>query len=264
MLVRCTSCVKGYLTIPSNVELCGTSPTARDNPNSSKGTMVFCTAGAGTKNPETDRAIITMANGTNAGVRGIRFAFPDNKPQADGSVEPRPYVIRCNGTNAYVADVGLLAAYNGIDAKANRCDSVFIQNIQATILHTGIALGRGKDAYVDMVSTDHCMFARSVFPSYGYGNVQELMEYTRQNHTIVEVDGAPNATLLHVVAYAAHRAVYVKSGNVDVYNVATDNVGKNTIEVESGNVRVMGLMRYNGVTLIGKAAIYNEMNLDQQ
>lgn len=52
--------INGHLSVPANVELRGSSPASRDNPNSSLGTVLFCFEGKDAQNPDTATAAVTL------------------------------------------------------------------------------------------------------------------------------------------------------------------------------------------------------------
>jgi hypothetical protein len=95
------------------------------------------------------------------------------------------------------------------------------------------------------------------------GSIFELVidKYMRKTAKIVTVDGARGLTLLDVFAYGFHDGLVVNSGQVDAFNLGTDNLGTDghTVQVVSGDVEATNLARYNGATLSGTATLHNVM-----
>lgn len=95
------------------------------------------------------------------------------------------------------------------------------------------------------------------------GSIFELVidKYMRKTAKIVTVDGARGLTLLNVFAYGFHDGLVVNSGQVDAFNLGTDNLGTDghTVSVAGGDVEATNLARYNGATLGGPATLRNVM-----
>jgi hypothetical protein len=121
--------MNGKITVPAGVELRGVSsvPT-RDQSGESKGTIILAYYGLNAPNPDTDTAMVTLSS--NAGVRGIRFVYPENtcvRPEAMGTVQPCSYAIRGIGEGVYAVNVAIAAAYNGIDFR--NCNNHYIKKL---------------------------------------------------------------------------------------------------------------------------------------
>ena len=98
------------------------------------------------------------------------------------------------------------------------------------------------------------------------GNIFELVidKYMRKTAKIVTVDGATGLTLFNVFAYGFHDGLVVNSGQVDAFNLGTDNLGEGgyTVKVVEGDVEATNLARYNGATSNGPVTLHNVMAIN--
>jgi hypothetical protein len=64
-----------------------------------------------------------------------------------------------------------------------------------------------------------------------------------------------------VFAYGFHDGLVVNSGQVDAFNLGTDNLGTDgyTVRVAGGDVEATNLARYNGATSTGPVTLHNVM-----
>lgn len=95
------------------------------------------------------------------------------------------------------------------------------------------------------------------------GAIFELVidKYMRKTAKIVTVDGASGLTLFNVFAYGFHDGLVVNDGQVDAFNLGTDNLGEGgfTVKVVKGDVEATNLARYNGSTSTGPVTLHNVM-----
>lgn len=224
-------------------------------------------AGRATANPDTDPAAITLS-GDNAGVSGLRFFYPENNPAQTGGLVTYPYTIRGVGEGAYVVNVGLPNTWNAIDMSSPRDDHFLVQKVDGTYFRHGITVGANEGGRIDGVLTNGNTTVRSAFyvPDWVLGaNLfpQVIDGVTRQQADLITVNGARDLTLIDVFGYGLHDGLVVNSGQVNVFNQGTDNLGAGgyTDKVASTgtDVNVVNLMRYNASTSTGPARIANIM-----
>ncbi|MER7247328.1 glycosyl hydrolase family 28-related protein [Kribbella sp. NPDC000426] len=246
--------ISTHLSVPAKVELRGASAVPnRDQGGASGGTVLQ----AFERN--TDTALITLKN--RAGVRGLRVFYPENNP-ADGVV-PYPYAIRGTAGANYVINAGFPNAWDGIDLSG---DDVVVRKVAGAFFDHAISIGAGRGGRVEGVLSNGNAVTRVGYQQpywMNEGNIFELVidKYMRKTAKIVTVDGARGLTLLDVFAYGFHDGLVVNSGQVDAFNLGTDNLGTDghTIQVVSGDVEATNLARYNGATLSGTATLHNVM-----
>ncbi len=260
--------ISSHLTVPANVELRGASPAARDNVNSSAGTVLICYEGQGTSTPDTATAAVTL-NGNNAGISNIRFFYPNNP-----ITNAYPYSIRGNGANLYAVNIGLVQAYSGIDFQTYTCNGHYVGNIQGTIKMKAVAVGASTSGYIDTVSTDHCMSLRNALVTAYNALIDTngvVLPAMQANHTIVDIKGSSNEQLMNIFSYGCKYGVNVgaSTGTVNVINLAVDGTsqtqGSYALKASAGTVKVMGIERSVNVgsgntSCSGAVTVYNDRN----
>ncbi|TCC61260.1 coagulation factor 5/8 type domain-containing protein [Kribbella pittospori] len=248
--------ISTHLSVPAKVELRGASAVPnRDQGGASGGTVLQ----AFEKNTET--ALITLQN--RAGVRGLRVFYPDNNPGKAEGVVPYPYAVRGHAGGNYVINAGFPNAWNGIDLSG---DDVVVRKVAGAFFDHAITIGPGTNGRIEGVLSNGNAVTRVGYQQpywMNEGSIFELVidKYMRKTAKIVTVDGARGLTLLNVFAYGFHDGLVVNSGQVDAFNLGTDNLGTDghTVKVVSGDVEATNLARYNGATLSGPATLRNVM-----
>jgi hypothetical protein len=250
-----------HLEVPARVEVRGASAVPnRDQGGASGGTVLQAFEGRGAGASAT--ALLTLA-GKNAGVRGLRVFYPENNPGSADGVVSYPYAIRGHAGGNYVINAGFPNAWNGIDLSG---DNVVVRKVAGAFFDHAIAIGPGRNGRIEGVLSNGNAVTRVGYQEpywMNEGSIFELVidKYMRKTAKIVTVDGARGLTLLNVFAYGFHDGLVVNSGQVDAFNLGTDNLGTDghTVSVVSGDVEATNLARYNGATLSGPATLHNVM-----
>lgn len=248
--------ISTHLNVPAKVELRGASAVPnRDQGGASGGTVLQAFE------KDTDTALITLQN--RAGVRGLRVFYPDNNPGSAEGVVPYPYAVRGHAGANYVINAGFPNAWNGIDLSG---DDIVVRKVAGAFFDHAIAIGSGRNGRIEGVLSNGNAVTRVGYQQpywMNEGSIFELVidKYMRKTAKIVTVDGARGLTLLNVFAYGFHDGLVVNSGQVDAFNLGTDNLGTDghTVAVTSGDVEATNLARYNGATLTGPATLRNVM-----
>ncbi|MDF2540499.1 MAG: hypothetical protein K0S47_217 [Herbinix sp.] len=132
--------VDGSLTIPSGVELRG----AMENSSVPHGEGSILEVYGGENNPDADPFLIMEER---SGLRGITIDYPNQKYTGTKEVEPDyqpvpyPYTIQGRGSDIYIINVGLRAAYQGIDLSTYRCDNHYVDYVTGHVFNTGVTVG---------------------------------------------------------------------------------------------------------------------------
>ncbi|GFJ81583.1 discoidin domain-containing protein [Phytohabitans houttuyneae] len=258
--------LQGRLVVPAGVELRGASSVPnRDQDGRSGGTVLMSYAGRDTADPDTDPAAITL-RGTGAGVNGLRVFYPENNPAAPEGLVPYPFTIRGQGSHTYAVNIGLPNAWNAIDMATHRNDHFLVRKIKGTFVRHGVTVGRSDRGRVEGVLSNGNTFVRTGFyvPNWVLGRdlfPKVIDGWTREHADLVTVDGATRLTVVDVFGYGLHNGLVVNSGDVEVFNLGTDNLGTDgySVKVAGGDVTVVNLMRYNGTTSTGPATLHNVM-----
>jgi hypothetical protein len=245
-----------HLSVPAKVELRGASAVPnRDQSGASGGTVLQ----AFERNTET--ALITLQN--RAGVRGLRVFYPDNNPGRPEGVVAYPFAVRGHAGGNYVINAGFPNTWNGLDLRG---DEVVVRKLAGAFFDHAIKIGPGRNGRIEGVLSNGNAVTRVGYQQpywMNEGSIFELVidKYMRRTAKIVTVDGATELRLLNVFAYGFHDGLVVNSGQVDAFNLGTDNLGTDghTVKVVTGDVEATNLARYNGATLSGPATLRNVM-----
>ncbi|GGM44833.1 discoidin domain-containing protein [Dactylosporangium sucinum] len=253
----------GRLVVPAGVELRGASSVPnRDEDGRSGGTVLQSFAGRGATAADTDQAAVTL-RGARSGVSGLRVFYPENNPVAPGGLVPYPYTIRGQGAGSYAVNIGLPNAWNAIEMTGDR---FLVRKIKGTFVRHGVTVGRADGGRIEGVLSNGNTFVRTGYhvPNWVLGKdlfPQVIDGWTRRHADLVTVDGARRLTVAGVFGYGLHNGVVVRSGDVRVVNLGTDNLGSDgfSVKADGGDVTVVNLMRYNGTTSSGRLSLYNVM-----
>jgi uncharacterized protein YjdB len=126
--------VLGTLTVPTGVELKGAVDisTVPMGP----GSILEIYSGKGN---ESGTPFIQLSQGS--GLRGIVFDYPEQLGNNVPDFLAYPYCIQVTGSDVYIVNVGLRAAYNGIDLFTYTCDNHYLDYVAGQALKTGVKVG---------------------------------------------------------------------------------------------------------------------------
>lgn len=126
--------VLGTLTIPSGVELRGSSDVPHHTQNA--GTVLYATYGKGN---ETAKPFISLS--PSSGARGIGIWYPQQHLSAPVAY---PWAIRSLGTGCWLTDVNIGNAWLGIDFASNRSDGHRISYLSGGFYKVGAYIGNSR------------------------------------------------------------------------------------------------------------------------
>ena len=235
------------ITVPSGVELRGTSPVAtREESGYGIGTRIFTHYGVG--GSEDDKAFITL--GAYAGVNGIRFIYTSNH----SGIRDTAYAIRGTGKGVYVVNSCLILAGRGIDFAD--CDNHLIKKVTSFCFINDIRVG-GEGGTVtgflhNATVCDRIGFTpesgelggEMINPAYSNRN-----EVGRDYDTAIIVVDAYNQRIFNAFAYGVAHFIYAQdSEGTLAVNIGTDNIGSKTAQmvVSGGDFTAINVLRYNG------------------
>lgn len=261
----------GNITVPAGVELRGASSVAtRDQGGISLGTIILAYYGLNAANPDTDTALITL--GTKAGVRGIRFVYPENtcvRPGLFGTVQPCSYTIRGMGEGVYAVNVAIAAAYNGIDFRG--CDNHRIKKLVSCCYNNAIFAGDCSGGIIEGCLQNGTVIGRNGLnlPNWIDEGTQ-LFPYlfnavTRVNTEYIKISNAENETVYNCFSYGVKTFLRNEnSSELLVFNVGADNIGGTMFVTKGGNATVINMMRYNGSSFTNDGTalrMYNRLTI---
>ncbi|MEQ1748475.1 MAG: glycosyl hydrolase family 28-related protein [Prosthecobacter sp.] len=263
--------INTHLTVPANVELRGSSsvPT-KDQPGSSLGTVLLGYEGRATAAPLTATALVTL-NGATAGIRGIRFFYPNNNP-ADAVVEAFPFTIRGKAASNYVVNVALTGVYNGVDFANANCDLHVIRRVVGVAYSHFIMVAGTAGGWVEGNLSNPAAVTRQnilVSPNWlAEVNLfsQVINPITRPNEILILLNSVANEHVLNNFGYGVFVGVNAAFCNVNLFNLGCDNLGSGGY-CAGGDTCFLGLhnvMKYGGAffsVINGSVTPYNPMAL---
>lgn len=259
------------VAVPAGVELRGSSsvPTREQNGNSS-GTLLLVYYGRDAANPDTDTAAVTLA-GENAGIRGVRFLYPENGAAA--GVRPYAYTVRGAAAGVYAVNTAISGGYNGVDFRG--CDGHFIKKFVCCCYSNAMAAG-GKNGQIEGCLQNGNMLYRDGVSFSGWpqneADIQEevMNAITRPNTTFIRLENAENQKVYNSFAYGVKTLADVSgSTGVLIANVGADNLGEGSplLKTTGGSVTAVNVMRYNGISYENDGAalqIYNRLTINDK
>ncbi len=263
----------GSVTVPPGVELRGSSSVATRDQGSSRGTVIFAYYGLNPAKPETDAALITL--GANAGVRGIRFIYPNNScvvPGALGTVRPCTYTIRGTGEGVYAINLAIAASYNGIDFRG--CDNHRIKKVVTCCYNNAIFAGNCSGGVMEGCLQNGTVMSRNGFnlPNW-IDEGSQLFPYlfnavTRVKTEYIKISNARNETIYNCFSYGVKTFINnTDSTNLIVFNIGADNIGGTMFITEGGSACVINMMRYNGNSFANDGTalrMFNRLTIDDR
>lgn len=259
------------ITVPAGVELRGSSSVpVRDLGGSSKGTIFLAYYGLNTPDPENDTALVTLAG--NAGVRGLRFIYPENspvRPGAFGTVQTGAYTVRGTGSGVWAVNVSIVAAYNGIDFRG--CDNHFIKKLVSCCYNNAILVGDCTGGRIEGCLQNGNVITRNGLNLPDWPNEGEhLFPYvfnaiTRPGTDYIIADNADNQTVFNTFAYGVKTLINnTGSEGLVAFNIGADNIGGPMIITQGGRVTIINMMRYNGSSFTNNGTqleMYNRLTI---
>ncbi|MCD9026191.1 discoidin domain-containing protein [Cohnella silvisoli] len=142
--------INTHLTVPANVELRGVEDVPHKG--DAMGSVLSAYEGRRTATPDSDTAFITLS-GTNSGVRGLTFYYPEqtNSISPSGTFMTYPWAIRGNASGVYAINLNFVNAYKGIDFgyTTGSADNHYISNVKGSSFKNAIAIGNSSEGWVE-------------------------------------------------------------------------------------------------------------------
>ncbi len=262
------------ISIPAGVELRGASSVAqREQSRNSSGTLILAYFGQ-SENPDTDRALITL-EGEDAGVRGVRFIYPENNflNGALFGVDKYSYTIRGTASGVYVINCSIAAGYNGVDFRG--CDNHIIEKLIGCVYNNMMNLGGKNGIAIGCLQNGTAIYRNGCdipgWPNNESNIWEELFDpITRPYTEYIKIENAQGQIVMNTFAYGVKTLIVNLEGeNVNIINVGADNIGSRTplLKTTGGSLRGVNLMRYNGKSYENKnteLALYNRISINEK
>ncbi len=225
------------VNVPAGVQLRGChSSVSRDLLSNSRGTMILDYYVGEGADCMTGRALITL-EGDNSGVCGFRVTCPEinlfTKVYTPETLPRRNFVVRASGKGNYAKNLYLEGVYNGVDFGAG-CENSVVERVMGGIYNVGIRLGGKNQTVNGCLQNSICIIkiTPSAIPDFAnwgtyatrsnllHTNVYGLTRYTSK---FIILDGAENALLNNVFAFASERLVQADNSTFTAVNLGCDS-----------------------------------------
>ncbi len=264
------------VTVPAGVELRGASSVAqREQGSRSDGTLILVYPKTYTNDVDAafSEAVITL-NGDNAGIRGVRFLYPQNiNSAANGEpISSSAYTVRGKGSGVYAINVAITGGYNGIDFK--NCDDHIIKRFVGSCVSNAISVG-GTGGLVEGCLQNGNTFCRMGVSRQFVTPVPETQVFElvfnpilRQRSVYIQVQqNAKDQMIFNTFAYGV-KTLISSGGEATVFNIGADNIGSASpmLELWNGSLHVTNMMRYNGISYSCRNAqltLHNRLTIAQ-
>lgn len=285
------------LIIPAGVELRGaTSVGTRDQIGMSKGTVLMAFYGAGSMNPDSDAALITL-QGNDAGICDLRIVYPEynvaKEYKEKGKITKYPFTIRGIANNNYIYNIGFVGVYKGIEMLG--ATSYFIKNISASIYETGIRIKNSQKGYISTCLSNITNMSRQgywhlwnypqLFKFGWYEGSEEqfydqiIVPILMKSYKYLDFINSTDLYVENVFSYGSLNTITISGGDVVCANVGADTYYKMTttgpmlIAKNNASLKVINLVRFNGtsyfqepgslIKLYNRITIYQSGELDK-
>ena len=206
--------VLGTLTVPSGVELKGAVDvsTAPMGP----GSVLEVYSGKGN---ESGTPFISLSRGS--GLRGVVFDYPEQQGDDVSDFYPYPYCIQVTGSDVYIVNVGIRAAYNGIDLFTHQCDNHYIDYVAGQVLKTGIKVGgNSSGGKISNVQFNPIGYAYGYESKWGEwsnapsaANLDNIYNYIKDNLLFMVLDNCSDETLYNDFHYGSQSGLILNGAS---------------------------------------------------
>lgn len=205
--------VLGNLSVPAGVELKGSSDVSTVPTGKGSTLEVYAGRGNATGTP-------FLSVSANSGVRGLTFNYPEQDASASLNVAPYPYMIRATGSNAYIINVGMRAAYNGVDLFTNKTDNHDVDSLTGHAFKNAIRIGGGaENGKVSNLQFNVIAYAAGheskfgSWPNSPVGDNSPVYAYANDNLDFMIIGNVVNEILYNDFHYGSARGLVVQQEN---------------------------------------------------
>jgi uncharacterized protein YjdB len=201
--------VLGNLSVPSNVELKGSV----DNSTVPMGPGSILEVYAG-KGNATGTPFLKLA--ARSGVQGITFDYPEQLASLAPNFLAYPYTIQATGSDVYIVNIGIRAAYNGIDLFTNKCDNHYVDYLAGHVFKNAIRVGGnsngGKIYNLQFNTIVYAAGSESKFgswPNSPVGDNSAVYDYQFDNLDFLILGNCQNETLYNDFVFGARNGIHL-------------------------------------------------------
>jgi uncharacterized protein YjdB len=204
----------GQLSVPRGVELKG----ATDNLAAPMGQGTILEPYADRNNPSGTPFIKLAAS---SGIRGLTINYPEQVYANLPNVPAYPYTIQGTGSDIYIVNVGLRAAYRGVDLFTYKCDNHYVEGLTGHAFNTAIKVGAGASGgLISNAQFNTIVYAAGAeskwggWPNSPAGDNSKAYDYNFNNLDFMAMGNCTGEVLYNNFIYGArHGLVFLQDGN---------------------------------------------------
>jgi hypothetical protein len=211
--------INGSLIIPTGVELKGSVDVGEEPLGPGSVLEIY-----GNKDNPSGASPIQIKQG--GGLRGIVINYPEQLfcSVLPDSVHIYPYTIQVQGSDAYIVNVGLRAAYKGVDLFTFECDRFYVDFLTGFVFNGGLNVGNSSAngvvanmqfntiVYNNGDETKFGVWPNSIHTSCSTDATKNPYNYSALNLDFLTVGNAPNILLYDDFNYGANHGLILQDG----------------------------------------------------
>lgn len=244
----------GPVTVPAGVELRGSSAVAtRDQGGNSNGTLILSFCGYGNDGSP----LVTLA-GNGAGVRGMRFDYPENAPvEGNASFRETSPCIYSRADDVYVVNSYITLAAVGV--KFEGCRNAFVKRLVGCCYASMLSLSDCDSPWIEATlqngnAVTRNGYAKTDIPEL-QGRLNESLIFDvlfnpilKQTCTYIEVINSKDVTVFNTFIYGAKHYMRSENSSLTLVNVGYDgnNGSEPALDLSGGSITVLNSMRCEG------------------
>ena len=216
-----TYIISKQITIKAGVEVRGSTPWGHSN----GGTIIKANYSGGSL------FVVSSSESKKAGLNGITISYPfvSNPYSWTGS---KPYAIQVKGHSAYVKNIAILNAWNGVDVKSYKSDYHYVERIWGNFLEHGISVGGGSSNGV----VRDCHMTTNVLSTASDDAYKKNYTYTLEHEVAFEVGNSTNQAMFNNFVWGSDIGYNVTSGTTGAMLVGNGADMANKALLISGSV----------------------------
>lgn len=242
------------VTVPAGVELRGSSSVAaRDQGGNSNGTLVLSFYGYG----DADSPLVTLA-GKGAGVRGMRFDYPENAPvKGNDTYRSTSPCIFSNADDSYVVNCFITLAEVGVRFEA--CKNAFVKRLVGCCYGSMLSLSGCESPWIEATLQNGNAVTRNGYAKTDLPELQERLDESlifdvlfnpilKQTCTYIDISTSSDVTVFNTFIYGAKNYLRAEDSSLTLVNVGYDgnNGSEPALVLSGGSIAVLNSMRCDG------------------
>jgi len=205
--------VLGNLQVPTGVELKGSTDVSTIPTGPGSVLEVYAGMGSATGTP-------FLQLEASSGIRGLTFDYPQQVASGFPNIPAYPYCIQGNGSNIYIINIAIRAAYNGIDLFTYECDNHFVDAYDGYTFNNGIRVGAASTGgqllnmqFNTIVYASGAQTKYGSWPNSPTGDNTPVYNYGYANLQFMILGNCKNETLYNDFIFGSNKGLILTADN---------------------------------------------------